>query len=1154
MTSEPTLIDYLKDKAAVAPDHRVFHFVDYDDEAQAWIQERHTFQEAWNKALEIAYMLRKKGLRPGDRAVIFSMQDFGTMYAVYGCMMAGVVFTIIPPPLDEDKTERLISVLKSCHPKALISNYELERGSEVNIVGRLLKEAFRDTTRLKRIYTDRLDPYRREDVIVPLSPDQLVYLQYTSGSTKAPKGVRVTWKNLMKNIEQCQSCLSLDNVSLATWVPFFHNLGLVVTICMPVVATSSKGYYLQTLRFLENPKLWIRLISDFKITLTVGPGSAYDACTRIFSDAEAARYSLGQVTHFMNGSEFISARRAERFTEMFHCAPNAMAPGYGVSENVCLATFASQDYRTLTLDYEAYQKNRAVIIEEPDADTDEITATADKPHMTGSVTADTQHITGSATADKPHMTSSASANEPHMAGSAAADEPHTGGSSAVAAEAQRHTTEIVSVGRPVKDLTVVIGNPKTKKVYPELRIGEIFLSGDSVADGYWDNPKDSRNFHVKMEGYDCEFYKTGDLGFLYEGNLYITGRIKEMIIVNGHNIYPSDLQVTISRHVPALAGASYGFFSCTTDTKENVVAVIEARQGEEFAKRVHEINKAVSDRFAFSFYDVVFVPQNTLPRTDNRKLQMLKARTLYQEGRLQVLYSSHDSSIRRKSGSLIEKSSDLADELIDKSVERADELVDKADDILLQVRSTFQRVLKIDQFSLTDSFLALGGDSLMGFELIHNIEEKYHIKLDLRELLRDASVTGITRYIHSVLAGTKGRGRAVNLSAECRLDERIRFSADYLTAPADCRKIFLTGATGFLGAQLIHSIFRYYPHDGLELWCLVRADSAEAGMERIRNNMKHYRCWNDGMAHYIHPVIGDLASYRLGLDDETWSALSERIEVIYHNGAVLNFVFPYEYLKSTNVNGTVETLRLAGAGCAKYYHYVSSYSVYDTPDNCGKRLMEDADLNTWRGFSLSYSETKWVSEKIIDIARQRGLRAAIYRPGDITGAANGIWELEDMVSRLMVCTIQMKAVPFARYEFHMTPVDYVAKALIYISRKEEALGHAFNLVNPTPQTLHSLVAWIRACGYTVRHIPFRAWRSRIKKSDAAENAMVLLECLFEAGNDSNPNVMRRFVSRNPIYDTGNTRLLLGQSGISCPPVNQKYIAAYLRYFKTKKYI
>ncbi|MCD7981752.1 MAG: thioester reductase domain-containing protein [Clostridiales bacterium] len=1120
MTQKPYLIDSLKKKAADTPDRLFFHFVDYDDNAQKWLVEGHSYLETYHRALDIAGMLRKRGLQPGDRAVIFSMQDFGTVCAVYGCMMAGVVFTIIPPPLDEDKTERFISVLKSCGPKALISNYALEQGSDVNITGRLLREAFRDTIRLKRIYTDRTEPCRREDVIVPVQPDQLAYLQYTSGSTKAPKGVRVTWKNLMKNLEQCNACYHFDHVSLATWVPFFHNLGLVVTICMPILATNSKGYYLQTLRFLENPKLWIKLISDFHITLTVGPGSAYDACTRIFSDKEAQKYSLSQVTHFMNGSEFISAKTVKRFTEMFSCAPDAMAPGYGVSENVCLATFASQDYRTLKLDYEAYQKNRAVIVEDD----------TEQPDTYGTNTAGSEPGAEPAKAD--------AAENRGAAGTVPA----------------RHTTEIVSVGRPVKDLTVVIGNPKTKKVYPELRIGEIFLSGDSVADGYWNNPKDSRNFHVRMNGYDCEFYKTGDLGFLYEGNLYITGRIKEMIIVNGHNIYPSDLQAAISRHVPALTGASYGFFSCTGETKEQVVAVVEARQGEDFSKRVQEINKAISDRFAFSFYDVVFVPQNTLPRTDNRKLQMLKARALYQEGKLQVLYSSRDVSVRKKENSLIGNSIGLADEIIDRSVERTEDLVEKADDIFLQVRSSFQRVLKIDQFSTTDSFLALGGDSLMGFELIHSIEEKYNIKLDLRELLRDASVEGITRYIRSVLSGGKGGRRSINLQAECRLDERIRFRTDYTKSAADCRKIFLTGATGFLGAQLIHSIFRYYPHDGLEIWCLVRADSAEAAMARIRNNMKHYRCWNDGMEHFLHPVTGSLSDYRMGLDDETWEELSEKIEVIYHNGAVLNFVYPYDYLKKTNVTGTVETLRLAGAGPAKYYHYVSSYSVYDTPDNSGKRMMEDDELNTWRGFSLSYSETKWVSEKLIGIARERGLMAAVYRPGDITGAANGIWEMEDMVSRLMVSTIQMKAVPFAKYEFHMTPVDFVARALIYISRKDECFGHAFNLVNPKPQTLKSLVSCIRGCGYTIRHIPFPAWRNRIRKSEASENAMALLECLFEAGNSNNPNVLRHFVTKNPVYDTGNTRLLLNRSGITCPPVEQKYIAAYLRYFKSKHYI
>lgn len=1083
MNKTPTLIDTLIEKAETCPDQLLFRFVEYDDETEKWLLEDHTIGQLFYKALEMANMLRKKGLNPGDRAVIFSMQDFGTVYAVYGCMMAGVTFTIIPPPLDEDKADRFIAVLKSCQPKALISNYALEQESGVHLTGRLLKEAFRDTIRLKRVYTDKLIPYRRTDVIVPATENRLVYLQYTSGSTSSPKGVRVTWKNLMKNLDQCLACYDFNQVTLATWVPFFHNLGLVVTICMPLLATDSQGYFLQTLRFLENPKLWIKLISDFNITLTLGPGSAYEACTRIFTSEEAAGYALPQVTHFMNGSEFISAKTVTRFTEMFQCAPNAMAPGYGLAENVCLATFASQDYRTLKLDYEAYQHNRAVPVEDGE-----------------------------------------------------------------------NVKEIVSVGAPVRDLTIVVGNPKTKKVYPDLRIGEIFISGDSVADGYWGSHKDNKNFYTRMNGYDCNFYKTGDLGFFYEGHLYITGRIKEMLIVNGHNIYPSDLQVTINRHVPALAGSAFGFFSCTTDTREQIIAVVEANPNDDFEKKSHQINSAVSGRFGFSFYDVIFVPHDTLPRTDNRKLQILKTRALYQEGKLRILFSSRAYHTQNPTGQQLHKSPNRANGLIDKSVERADELIDKADDIYIQVRSVFQKVLKLEQFNLNDSFLELGGDSLTGFELINNMEQKFHIKLDLRELLRDSSVVGVTSYIHRVLSGGKGTGKSVNLSNECRLDEAIQVKEEYTKPAADCRKIFLTGATGFLGAQLIRAIFKYYPHDGLEIHCLVRADSRAAAIERLENNMKHYRCWDDKLRKYLYPVIGDLSSPKLGLSDEKWTELSGHIEAVYHNGAILNFVYPYEFLKTTNVTGTIETLRFACDGRTKYYHYVSSYSVYDTPNNRGKHVMEDEPLNTWKGFSLSYSETKWVSEKLIGIAGQRGLKTVIYRPGDITGAANGIWEMDDMVSRMIVSTIQMKAVPRARYNFHMTPVDYVANALIYISRKEEAFGHAFNLINPKDQPLKTVIGYIRGCGYPVRHIPFPAWRNRIRKSDASENAMVLLECLFETGNDSNPNILRHFAGKDPVYDMSNTKLLLNQSGIKCPPVDQEMMNAYLKYFKSREYI
>lgn len=787
-----------------------------------------------------------------------------------------------------------------------------------------------------------------------------------------------------------------------------------------------------------------------------------------FTPEEAAKYPLTQVTHFMNGSEFISAKTVEKFSRMFRLSPNAMAPGYGLAENVCLATFASQDYRTLKLDYEAYQKNCAVLVTEE--------------------------------------------------------------------KEGEQVKEIVSVGAPVKDLNVVIANPKTKKPYPDLHIGEIFISGDSVANGYWGNLKENANFRVRLEGYDRNFYKTGDLGFLYEGHLYITGRIKEMLIINGHNIFPSDLQALIIQKVPALATTAFGFFSTNDGDKEHVIAVVESTPEEDFQKRVGQINAAVSERFGFSFYDIIFVPRSAIPRTDNGKLQMLKARDLYQQGKLQLLHSSHAYRTGSAETTIIDKS------------------IDKADEILLQVKSVFEKVLNIEQYNLTDSFLELGGDSLMGFELVSKIEERFHVKLDLREVLLDSSVSGVANYVRQVLTGGKGTSKAVNLEQECHLDPAISPSGAYETAPQDCRNILLTGATGFLGAQLIRAILTQYPKEGLHLYCLVRADSEEAGLERLIKNMEHYECWKEEYRGFLHPVIGDLSTEKFGLSDEQWQELAQTIEVIYHNGALLNFIFPYEFLKETNVHGTVETLRLACAGQPKYYHYVSSYSVYDTPNNKGKRVYENDPLNTARGFSLAYSETKWVSEKLVGIAQKRGLHTVIYRPGDITGASNGIWEMDDMVSRMIVGTIQMQAIPRTSYCMHMTPVDFVADAICCISRKPEAMDQAFNLVNPAPVPVKKAVSYIRAHGYPVRYISFGAWKSKLKQATASENALTLLACLFESGTDANPGVLRHFIGKDTIYDCTKANVLLNQSGISCPPVDEKLFGAYLNYFKKNGWI
>ena len=1066
--SEYSLVERLRRLVNERPDHVLYRFLTYISERDAWEIQDITASSVWQHALGIARTLKEKKVERGDRVVIFSMQDETTIYSIYGCVLAGVAFTIIPPPIDEGKVERFISVVKSCAPRALISNYRKERSANGggSLTKRLLSEAFAKTVRMHRIYADRVEPDRNESLIIVPKQEDLIYLQYTSGSTSEPKGVCVTRRNLEKQLEQCDHAGDFNEGRLGSWVPFFHNLGLVVTIFMPAIMRAATVYFLSTTQFLNNPRLWVRMLSEFSLNLTVGPGSAYDACTRLFTPEEAKQYSLSHMTHLMNGSEYISAESVHRFNELFGLRPNAMAPGYGLAENVCLASFCMQDYRELHLDHAAFQDNRIVFSDDADA--------------------------------KP----------------------------------------IVSIGTPVRDLTIAVGNPKTGAVYPELKVGEIFIAGDSVAKGYWGEHPANKNFHQRLHGYDMDFYKTGDLGFLYQGHVYLTGRIKEMLIVNGHNIYPSDLHAAIRVRIPALSGSSVGFFSFNDGTKERLIAVIESSSEADFAGLIARINTVIFERFGFSFYDILFVPYNSLPRTDNNKLQMGKTRKLYENGRLPLLYSSRTFRLSnaQHSGNIIERS------------------FDKADEILLQVKSIFEHVLKVEQYSMHDTFLELGGDSLMGFELLTRMEEKFHIKLDLREILQDSSVAGITEYIHGVLSGKRSASKPVNLKEECVLDEGIRVRRPYPAPVEDCRKILLTGGTGFLGAHLIASLIRHYPKDGLEIHCLVRAKSTEHAKQRLIDNMKHYHCWEDSYEPYLYPVMGDFTAAQLGLSDPIYTFLSNRIEIVIQNGAMLNFVFPYEYLKATNVDGTVRTLQFSCDGRPKYYHFISSYSVYDTPDHLGKRVYENDPLKTCKGFSLAYSETKWVSEKLVGIAKRRGLKATIFRPGDIVGSSNGIWEVEDMVSRMIVGAIQMKSIPRTSYCTQMTPVDYVAEAIAYISRRPEAAGECFNVINPKPLSIRELIFHIRRMGYPIQYLPFLIWRKRLKKSSAEDNALAMLECLFEFGSENNPGILRHFTGRNTVYDTSHTDLLLNGTGISCPPVNRKMIAAYLRYFEKLGYI
>lgn len=1056
--------------AAQNPERPMYDFMDCGSEP--YVHHYITIGEAWQHAMDMAAELRQKGARPGDRAIILSMQDAGTVYAIWGCMIAGVIFTVIPPPIDEGKLDRFVSVLKSCKPRFLISNEGMEKEADTNVTGSLLKKAFLNVVTLKRIYSDKVKPAPLGK-LTPHEADDLLYLQYTSGSTSAPKGVMVTYGNLMGCIGQCLEIFDFQHTknNLASWVPFYHNIGLIVAIFLPVIADTGISYFIPTLQFLARPTIWLRVIADYKVNITAAPNSAYEVCTRLISPEEAKKYDLSHVTHLINGSEFVNAATVDKFCDLFGISLDCFAPGYGLSECVCVGTLASRDFRCQHIDLESYREGRFV------------------PSPTGE-------------------------------------------------------KDIVSVGRPAGNMVLVAIRPDGSPCEPG-EIGEICIQGSSVCAGYWQNPEETKRFQTIIPGYPGQFYRTGDMGVLYEGQLYLTGRIKEMIIISGKNIFPGDITLLLRQEGVPLPADAIAVFSLPSPEGEHPILCAESTPDADYAAIAAQVNHLTARNFGFSFWDVAFTPAGSLPRTDNRKIKTLATHTLYESGRLPLLYSS------RSSGNATNPQQSAP------AVSRQKiELPPNATPEQIQpiISAIFREVLPGVSFGPNDSFLTLGGDSLRMMELVCGLEQDLGINIDIRCIAADPTVSGISAYLSALLSGRE-RDFQPDLRAECVLPAEIAPHGEYAYQPQDCHTVFLTGSTGFLGAYLIRALIEQRKDHGIKIYCHARAATPEKALERIINNMKRYECWQEEYRKYITAVTGDLTKPHLGVTEENWQLLTREVDAVYHNGAVLNFVFPYRQMKPANVLGTAECLRLACEGHPKYFHYVSSYSVYDNPSHFDRTVMEDDPLESPDGYFLGYSETKWVAEKLVELARERGLRAAVYRPGDITGTlATGIWKLEDLISRSMVGCVQLGAAPDVEVNLHLTPVDYVADALIHISFRNECCGHAFNLLNHRLMPLRQMTALMKKAGYPLELLPYEEWCQRLTATTSEENVLRILSCLFTDQRTAGEDMIARFGVHQAHFSTANTDRLLEGSGIACQPVDAALLQSYLRYFIKSGYL
>jgi thioester reductase-like protein len=378
---------------------------------------------------------------------------------------------------------------------------------------------------------------------------------------------------------------------------------------------------------------------------------------------------------------------------------------------------------------------------------------------------------------------------------------------------------------------------------------------------------------------------------------------------------------------------------------------------------------------------------------------------------------------------------------------------------------------------------------------------------------------------------------------DAQLDPHIQpvGPASHSSAP---QGVLLTGATGFLGAHLVQEL---YCHTAATIYCLVRARDGHEAQQRLQANFARY------FAHTlaperVRPIVGDLAQPRLGLSPQTFAALAQETDIIVHNGAQLHHLAPYAQLKASNVSSTVAMLQLATTTKPKWIHYISTLVAAVERDGNGW-LLEDFPRANAADIAGGYAQSKWVSEKLLAEAAQRGIGVTIFRPGFISGRSdNGTWPVEnDHLLRVIKGCLQMGYAPDSDLTLDMAPVDFVSAAIVSMALREPTAGHVFNLANPHAVSWSTLLSWLQRCGYAVCVVPNALWREQHLSHIDTRNALFPVLPLYVGGDTTDRHVV--LLTKLSKVHCDHTAQMLSRLQMAFPAIDQALWQRYVGFFQ-----
>ena len=970
------ITDFLDAWAADQPDKKLFGFVGADGRER----DGYSYARFAEATRLLANWLRHQGLQPGERVVLAYPPGLDMIAAFFACARAGIIAvpTARPPAVEGKSGGRGGAALSR------ISAIAADCGARVVLTDRPLPGPASGAAAGPRwLGTAGFEPagiaMNAAGACDADTPSPVLFLQYTSGATGSPRGVIVSHENIIANARAVLGHVPMGTRHAETgvsWLPQHHDMGLIGYYLFPVIVGGTT-IGLSPLDFLRRPALWLQTIARVRGTYASAPNFGFEHCLR------PGKISDEELDGIDLGSLHWLMSGAEPVQPLTRERFIARFARFGLNAEACGAayglaenTLAATHHGRRTLDVDAAALRHGRV------------------------------------------------------------QP---------AGASCHAARIASCGAPLPGVGLQIVDPVSCRALGERLIGEVWLAGPSVCAGYWGVPTtacETFGQHLACGGSPSpeRWLRTGDLGFVDGGEVFICGRSKDVVIVRGANHHPQDIEAAVE-DVSGVRPGSAAAFSGRGGTLAVMVETPAGRPPPDPAEIAH----AVHARCQVLPATVVLVQPGSIVRTTSGKLARAPTRERFADGAVSILLAWRADA---ESG---------------------------GGDTVAELRARLDVWLaRLEPGAEAASLGKAGLDSLMLTELLLSLEGiARHLganwlakEFDL-PLLQRLSVARLRRLLDDLENGGAGAldalggelrhvrdeaaaGTARQMRADARLEPACAEAgtagaAGIATAPGvPVSDVLLTGATGFFGPFLLESLLR---QTGWLLRVLVRAEGANHARHRVRTAMAGAgllpTALANGLDARVEYVCGNVALPKWGLEREAWHRLAGQVQAVIHNAAAVNWVANYEVLKPANVDGTRTMLCFAQTGIAKRVHHISSTFIFGWT---ARGLLLESDSNEQMAdLDFGYAQTKWVAEHLVLAARSQGVDARIYRPAIVSASTGGMGHPADAAVRVLAFMINHGIAVDTANQLSILPVDVAADNIAAIIGQDDPPAQTFHV-------------------------------------------------------------------------------------------------------------